>query len=298
MKDKIKNLSFIEKAKQVHGEKYDYSKVIYTNNRNKIQIICPTHGEFNQRPCNHLLGRGCHKCKNEVIAKSKTKTKIDFLTEVKKIHGDKYDYSKTEYVNTKNKVTIICLKHGEFKQLPDNHLKGKGCPMCNGKNKTTDLIIQDFITIHGDKYDYQKVIYSGIKNKVVINCPIHGLFKQSPEEHLKGCGCPICKESKGEKQIRKILIDKQINYIPQHKFKNCKNILELPFDFYLPEHNICIEFQGIQHFKPVSFFGGINKFKKTIANDEVKRQYCINNNIKLITINYNDDVLLYLSKIF
>ena len=120
---------FIEKAKQIHGNKYDYSKVEYVNNHTKVCIICPEHGEFWQTPNSHLNGNGCSSCKG--LKKLTTK---EFIERAKQVHGNKYDYSKTIYVNKRTKVCIICPIHGEFYQTPHNHVYQKqGCPEC-GKN--------------------------------------------------------------------------------------------------------------------------------------------------------------------
>ena len=121
---------FIAKAKKIHGDKYDYSKVEYVNRKTKVCIICPKHGEFWQTPSAHLRGQGCPKCKS----KKQTCTTDEFIAKAKKIHGDKYDYSKVEYVNRKTKVCIICPKHGEFWQTPNHHLSGCGCPKCGVEN--------------------------------------------------------------------------------------------------------------------------------------------------------------------
>ena len=117
---------FIEKAKQVHGDRYDYSKVEYKGCKEKVCIICPVHGEFLQVARIHLMGCGCKKCH----LSNETKTTEQFIAEAKKVHGDKYDYSKVEYLNSHTKICIICKKHGEFWQMPYEHLNGKGCKIC------------------------------------------------------------------------------------------------------------------------------------------------------------------------
>jgi len=127
MSKKITTEEFIKKAKSVHGDKYDYSKVDYVNNSTKISINCPIHGEFEQRPNDHLSGKGCSKCSG--VCKSTTE---EFILKVKAIHGNKYDYSKVDYANAHKKVIIICPKHGEFKQEPNSHLRSVGCPKCKG----------------------------------------------------------------------------------------------------------------------------------------------------------------------
>jgi hypothetical protein len=125
---------FIKKAKEVHGDKYDYSKVEYVNNETKVCIICPKHGEFWQKPSNHLQGKGCLDC-----CGSRKKTTEQFITEAREKHGDKYDYSKVEYVNGKTKVCIICPKHGEFYQKPERHLQRQGCPKCNSSKLESEI---------------------------------------------------------------------------------------------------------------------------------------------------------------
>jgi protein-arginine kinase activator protein McsA len=123
--------NIIEKFKAIHGNKYDYSKVEYRNTHEKVCIICPEHGEFWQTPHNHLKGRGCQKCAKINSAKKRRLQVSDFINKARKIHNDKYDYSKVEYVNSQTPVCIICPEHGEFWQTPSNHLKGKGCPKCS-----------------------------------------------------------------------------------------------------------------------------------------------------------------------
>ena len=186
---------FIEKAKKVHGNKYDYSKVEYIDKLTPVIIICPKHGEFTQTPDTHLNGSGCQKCgmeKSKKTAVSQKLTTEKFIEKARKIHGNKYDYSKVEYVNSHTPVKIICKIHGEFEQTPTNHLCGKGCPICSGKNMTTEQFIKKARIIHGDRYDYSKVVYINSTTKVCIICPEHGEFWQSPNNHLDGKGCYFC----------------------------------------------------------------------------------------------------------
>ncbi len=186
---KITTKDFIEKAIAVHGDKYDYSKAEYVNNRTKVCIICPEHGEFWQTPRQHLNGYGCRKCTYDGFRLGND----EFIKRAKEIHGDKYDYSKVEYVNANSKVCIICPEHGEFWQTPNAHIKLKeGCPFCNGKNKTTDTFIKLAKSVHGDKYDYSKVEYVNANSKVCIICPEHGEFWQRASSHLNGYGCRKC----------------------------------------------------------------------------------------------------------
>jgi hypothetical protein len=135
---------FVEKAIEIHGGKYDYSKVVYKgNNKTPVEIIClkPKHGSFNQTPSNHLSGKGCKKCAIEERAKKKLeKAREEFVEEARKIHGNKYDYRKVVYKGSKTLVEIICLKHGPFYQTPSNHLNGHGCPFCTKYSNIGKLI--------------------------------------------------------------------------------------------------------------------------------------------------------------
>ena len=190
---KITTPEFIEKAKAKHGDKYDYSKVEYVDATTKVCIICREHGEFWMQPNNHLSGQGCPKCGKLSQIKRRAKTTEQFIREAKAVHGDKYDYSKVEYVNDRTNVCIICHEHGEFWQTPRRHLIGNGCPKCAGNiMKTTEQFIEEAKRVHGDKYDYSKVEYTGANKKICIICPEHGEFWQSPANHLMGQGCPKC----------------------------------------------------------------------------------------------------------
>ena len=198
--------TFIEKAKVIHSN-YDYSKTIYENTLKNVEIICPIHGEFWQSPNAHLKGSGCPECGKLKSIKKRTKTTEQFIDEANTKHNNFYDYSDSKYVNSKTKVEIICPEHGKFKQTPNKHLNGQGCPKCryiksaNSNTKTNNQFLIDARLIHGDKYDYSKVVYVNDVTKVKIRCPIHGEFEKTPNNHLNTLlrqGCPIC----GESQMR------------------------------------------------------------------------------------------------
>ena len=285
---------FIKKAKQVHGDKYDYSKTNYINSATKVCIICPKHGEFWQIPSNHLRGQRCPKCANEKISSDRRYSTEKFVTLAKKVHGDKYDYSKVKYVDAKTKVCIICPKHGEFWQTPNSHLLGRGCFDCGllscvPKGSTTEEFIEKAKKIHGDKYDYSKVNYINSRTKVCIICPKHGEFWQTPNSHLDGKGCILCNESHLERDVRFLFDKNGIKY--QYRKRDFEWLGGLELDFYLPEYNIAIECQGEQHFIPKSFGGNKDsKFAKQIKLDELKALKCKNNGIKLIFYSYSNIV--------
>lgn len=290
---------FIHKCNLLYNNKYDYSLVDYINNKTKIKIICPIHGQFEQTPDKHLNNnRGCNKCMNHSIKKTNNYLK-KLIDRFNKKHNGFYSYSLENFVNSQTKIKIICPIHGEFEQTPNNHLFGFGCPSCGGtKRLTTNEFIIRAKKIHGNKYDYSLVNYINNKTKVKIICPTHGEFEQSFIKHcVRKNGCPVCKESKGEKEIRLYLSKHKINYIQQHKFLECKNKYTLPFDFYLPDKNLCIEYNGIQHYEPVNFFGGVNKLKEQIKNDNIKINYCEKNGIKYAIIRYDENILNKLKNI-
>jgi hypothetical protein len=274
---KLTQKEFIEKAKNIHKNKYDYSKVIYKNYREKVCIICPEHGEFWQKPQHHLYNHGCPTCggreKNDMHT---------FIEKAKKVHGDKYDYSKVQYINNKTKVCIICPEHGEFYQKPNDHLSGKGCEKCAGRNLTTKEWIESAIKVHKQKYDYSKVEYINGKTKVCIICPEHGEFWQTPQDHLSKHGCPYCHESKLEKEVEKLLMENNILFEKQKTFDWLLNRIHMRLDFFIPNINIAIECQGIQHYEPIKRFGGEKGFIKTVERDLKKAKLCEENGIKLI----------------
>lgn len=193
MGKKVTTESFIKKAIEIHGAKYNYDKVCYENAHKKVCIICPEHGEFWQTPNAQLRGKGCPKCGNINRGKAKRSHTNDFIEKAILVHGDKYDYSKVEYINNHTKVCIICPEHGEFWMIPSNHLRGQGCVKCVRYVSDTSSFIEKAKELHGNECDYSKVKYVDSRTKVCIICPIHGEFWQTPNNHLNGKGCPKCK---------------------------------------------------------------------------------------------------------
>ena len=276
---------FLEDARKVHGNKYDYSKVEYKGHKEKVCIICPKHGEFWQLPTPHTQGEGCPHCERE----RRSKTTEQFIKEAREVHGNRYDYSKVKYINRNTLVTIICSEHGEFKQAPFNHLKGKGCPKC-AKNYQygTKEFIEKANKIHNNKYDYSKVQYQTAKIPVTIICPEHGEFEQTPDIHLRGCGCKKCQLKSQTKLYEKlkesfpneeILFEVDNTIVPWLKSQR--------FDIYFPKYNIAIEYNGQQHYIPVDIFGGKLSLNNTKERDKLKRQKCKENNCTLFEIKYD-----------
>ena len=283
---KLTTEEFIQKARLIHGDKYDYSQTVYINSRSKVNIICPKHGVFLQMPTHHLNGSGCSNCCNNLKP-----TKEQFIQKAKAIYGDKYDYSLAEYENSYTKIKIICPKHGIFLQRPRDHLQHNGCPSCAKVYKPTkEQFIEKARIIHGDKYDYSMAEYKNANAKIKIICSKHGIFLQRANHHLHGMGCPYCKSSKGELFIKNWLDLHNINFETQKKFNDCRLNRTLPFDFYLPTYNTCIEYDGEQHYKAISIFGGEDGLKSCQKRDKIKTEYCQNNNINLIRIRYDENI--------
>ena len=212
---------FIQKAILVHGKgKYNYSKVVYDKCSVKVTIICHVDGEFNQTPNNHLKGQGCPKC-----GKTGKLTTDEFIKKAILVHGYLYIYSKIEYKRSRSKVIIVCPIHGEFIQSPSNHLKGRGCPNCKtiARRSTTEEFIKNAIFVHGEgKYNYSKVEYKDSKSKVIIICPIHKSFKQTPATHLQNHGCPFCK-AENQRIRNKIRFENKYNIATLYLLKCWKD---------------------------------------------------------------------------
>ncbi len=184
--------NFINNAKLLHNNRYDYKYVEYIDNKTEVVLLCnKCRNTFEIQPNLHVDGKGCNNCYD---VKTIKRTTEEFIGNARKIHGDKYDYSLSEYINNKTKVIIICMKHGKFEQEPNSHLRGTGCSECFilKQTKTIDQFIKDVRKVHGDKYDYSLSEYVNNNTKVIIICKKHGNFEQRPSDHLQGNGCPIC----------------------------------------------------------------------------------------------------------
>lgn len=268
---------FLFQCIETWGNKYDYSLMEYTGALKKIKILYQG-VLFEQVAVHHISGMAPELQSNQEYFIKKSKDKW----------GTDYDYSLVRYTGSNTKVKIIHNKTGKvYEQTPTCHLKGRPENIVLSQRKTTEDFILESNIIHDDKYTYEKTSYIKNQIKVIITCPIHGDFTQNPLSHIQGCGCPNCYESKGEKKIDKFLSKNNISYYRQHKFFDCRNIFELPFDFYIPEKRVCIEFDGEQHFKPLSFFGGIESYERLKINDKIKSDYCEDNYINLIRIRYD-----------
>lgn len=285
---------FIWRSVAIHGLTYDYSLVNYQNCDTPVDIICPIHGLFKQRPFIHYRGGRCKQCADSL--RGKIFTKDSFIQNAIKMHGDKYDYSRSIYTGARNKLIITCHIHGDFTTSATNHLRGRGCKECHIDklkviyNLTTEQFVERANLVHEYYYDYSQVVYRKCSEKVTILCPIHREFTQTPSNHYTGKGCPKCSSSTGEGRVRKVLQELSIDFNEQQVFHNCKSLRCLPFDFYIPSINTCIEYDGIQHYKPVEFFGGQERFEERQKVDNIKSKYCKDNDINLVRISYKEKI--------
>lgn len=424
--------SFLERSQNKHGELYDYSQTQVKTKHDKVVIICKTHGDFEQLPSNHIKGQGCPKCAQILRTKNQRYTTQEFLNSVRTIHLNKYDYSKVDYVNSQTKVEIICPKHGSFNMKPNSHYNGQGCPRCgriDAKNNIAldysvfleraelvhhnryvyqkdtyvnytskmnmfcdehgffeqtphshismktgcpkcgvlntakknqigwDAVHDLFLVAHGSKYEYDQKTFTDVSSKMKIKCSRHGWFSQKPHihyggsgcikcayvesgekkqidfkefvsrsilkhgykfnydkakytdiftpieiecskhgaffqipvNHYKGSGCPRCISSRGETLVRVILEQQNIRFEEQKTFADLTHKNKLRCDFYLPDYNTVIEYNGLQHYEPISVFGGIEALIQTQNRDIVKYNYLEANKINLIIIRYDND---------
>lgn len=303
MKDKEKRKnSFICRANKLHNNFYRYDKYIFVNSKTKGIITCPKHGDFEQsmslhtrknRPC------GCPLCAKE----EKRMSFEEFVERSRKIHGEKYEYDKSSYLDSKHKTMIFCKKHQSwFSCTPSNHISNEnhnGCPICAKervtvfKTKPFPLFLEQARQIHGEKYEYDEESYKNANTKMRIFCKKHEIwFNQTPNKHLNGQGCPKCKRSRMETETERILLENSVRFSIQNTFewlKSSSNTHQY-LDFYLSDHKIAIECQGEQHFKPIKRFGGEKKFIRCQENDKNKKKLCSEHGITIFYVNYNDNL--------
>lgn len=217
-------------------------------------------------------------------------TAKEFIERASKTHDGAYDYSKVNYSTNKCDILIICPIHGEFIQRAESHLNGHECPSCGYEKlskihrKDASDFISEAVLVHGDLYDYSKVVYRNTNTPVTIVCPIHGEFYPRPGNHVgRKSGCPGCKTfSRGEKSIAEYLTVEGIPFVQQ------KPIRRYRFDFALKCSPILIEYHGKQHYEANEFFGGSAGLKSTQKRDRIKAKLAKENGYRLITIPYTD----------
>ncbi len=281
MPRKLTKEEFIEKAKNIHGNKYNYSKIEYKNLQTKIIINCPKHGDFEQIPHKHIYRQqGCPKCGIISRAEKRNLGKNEFIKRSIKVHGNKYNYSKIEYKNKIEKVCIICPEHGEFWQVPENHYRLKaGCPICAGNGKFTFKNFQEIANkIHNNKYSYDKNTFKNMYDKIIINCPKHGDFEQAVYHHIyEKNGCPICAGSNAQNEISEFIENLGFKVI-----KNSRSIIPpQELDIFIPNKNIAIEYDGLYWHSEQILSKRVEDPKKYHL---IKSEKCKENGIRLIHI--------------
>lgn len=275
----MKTKDFIEKARKVHGFKYSYDKTKLENKdeKGRVCITCLNHGDFWQNPSNHLYGKGCKKCAGLGFANDEK------IAKAKVIHGEKYDFSESDFSKVKKKTSVKCLKHGVFYSDYDHIVNLKqGCPTCCGNKKLTFEEYEKRANLkYNGRYIYHQD-YIRMHDYVNITCPIHGDFKKEAQAHLIGQGCPQCSSSSIlEDTLKKKLEENQIEYIYQVRTKYFQWLGLQSLDFYLPKYNIAIECQGCQHFGR----GGWNKnfdFNIQFERDKMKYNKCKEHNVRIL----------------
>lgn len=278
---------WIARARAVHGDRFDYDLVHYVNNTTRVQIACRLHGVFEQIPKSHIKGSGgCPKCIGRGF------TTPEWITKAQEVHGDTYDYSQVEYVNTTTFVTIVCCIHGPFTQAPYVHVRDQcGCGKCAGYGLSDAEWIVRAREVHGDLYDYSEFAYVNQQLKCRVICVDHGPFEVSMNNHIGNrSGCPLCSGSKGEALVARVLDALGIDYLVQWSDPSCRDRSLLLFDFCLTEFKALIEFDGIQHFEPVRWCKSMTQaeaqaqFLATQRRDGIKNEWALDNGYALLRV--------------
>lgn len=275
----------------------------YINLNTKIKHKCKVCGnEWDAYPSNILNGHGCPKCGNNKRSASLSFTREEYINKISYINPNIELIG--DYKNANVKVLHRCKICGnEWMPYPSNILSGKGCMKCFSKKnadirrKTQNTYIKQVNEINKDI----EVVgdYIGAKIPIKHKCKICAYeWNSSPDSILHNHGCPKCIESNGEKKVREYLQDRSIEFVYQYTFDDCKYKKKLPFDFYIPKFNICIEYDGIQHYELVDYFGGYENFMQIQIRDQIKNAYCSNHNIQLIRIKYDESVVEVLDSAF
>jgi len=276
---------WVLRARKVHGEKFDYRQTVYINLRTKVEVGCRVCGKtIRQAPANHIRS-GCNKCNN-----TEKLSQEEFLLRARGIHGEKYDYSETVYINSRTKVKIGCNQCGRtFYQWPKGHMTSGYFKCRKYPRMSKETFLSKAKQVHGEKYDYSKSIYTHCYIKLEIGCREcdHGTFMQMPTTHLSGSGCPKCKK-KTESFVFKTLKDSgydvgkgtdiQINKGVQLRYDIVMNITDKNGGII----KVIVEVDGGQHFFSVSAFR--QTLEETQQNDMVKQQYAIDNDYHVIRI--------------
>lgn len=305
--------TLIARISNKFGKKYEIDTTSIVSASSPIKLRCKTHGWFQKTIGNLESSNGCPLCSNENSSKIRALnamlTSQEVIDRFQKVHNFRYDYSKIKYAGIMNSVEITCFTHGSFHQSVTSHLQGKGCPKCGAERKRQAQFLSQ-----GDLYDRLKILNGDIfiyppnlglelRSNTPIICRQHGLFCQPLRIHLSGNGCPECSQSLGAKRVSEWLTKNEIEYVTEAHIPVGKKGLPLRADFFLPEYNTYIEYNGEQHFRPISFFGmdektSLHVFEEQKERDRVKENWIIENNYELVRIRYDQNEAEVLSNYF
>lgn len=283
-KQRLSREQFIRKAREIHGDKYGYDKVMYVNSDTEVVITCPIHGDFIQTPSKHLRGHGCQKCR------LKYANTDEFVSECRKVHGNGLTYEKTNYIDTNHKVTVTCPIHGDFMKYPYQLINRKeGCPKCSKEKTaskqrlTTEQFKTNIIERFGHIYDLSLVDYfdSGTKIDVIChnkykNGKEHGIFTITPANLMNGYGCPKCGRSKQSSDAEKEITDFILDNITTDIVTNDTTAIGRELDILIRPKKIAIEFDGL--------YWHSDKVKRDTNFHLSKTQQCEKNGIRLLHI--------------
>ena len=283
--------SFIEKANSIFNGKYSYEKVNYVDYKTEVTITCPIHGDFKQRPSNHLKGHGCPHCAKNGVRPTLEAFRARFSDKM-------INLSEFEYKRATNAGKCLCERCGNvWYTTPMSLMKGSGCPRCAKERRVMkrtsniDEFIRKIQEKHGINYDFSEAKYVNAITKMAVICPSHGKFFMTPNDLLSGHGCPICSSSRLESEVRKILSENNIDFEEQKRFEWLRLKKPLSLDFYLPKQNIAIECQGIQHYKAIERFGGEEELVRIKNRDFIKKELCEKEGITLVYYSKSDILL-------
>lgn len=248
---RLTNEDFIQRAKEIHGDKYDYSFTDYKHSLEKVKVICKKHGQFFIKPSNHINNKqGCPLCGRESCIKALSTSFDNFISRIKDIEGfENYNFSSANFPSLKDTINVVCKLHGPYKTTPRNILRHNGCWCCPGCRLKTDRsdtseFIKRASLAHNDYYDYSKCEYEKAHKDVTVTCPKHGDFIVKPYIHVVGKGfCPSCTEfvSSYEKEIADLMSSNCIKVDTSYrKFNGIKEV-----DIVAHDHRIGIEINGL-----------------------------------------------------
>ena len=264
-------------------EQYGY-KVIddsYKDSRTPINVICPK-GHTWKVTFGHFKGNNCRCAECRKLERRYSENVI-----LETLNNNGYKLNNVFIKNEATYVNITCPK-GHVYECSFESFKNKGrtCRKCSGSHKHTIEEVKDFANQYG--YEVISDTYLNNKTHLIFKCPKDHKFSMRFDHFKSGARCPFCRESKGEKDILKYLDEHNVKYIRQYRYEDCRDVKPLPFDFYLPDYNICIEYDGELHYKSIDFYGGEEELMRQQNRDNIKTQYCKDNNITLIRIPYWD----------